>query len=49
MTEESTFPFFIHMITIPMTLGIGFALGWILRAAAEKRGAAKPRHLTPPR
>jgi hypothetical protein len=43
MTESVTFPIFVHIITIPMTFGFGFLLGWIIRAAAGKRSARKSR------
>ena len=42
-TSSDTFPIFIHIITIPMTFGFGFLLGWIFRAAAGKRAARKSR------
>ena len=42
-TPSDSFPIFIHIITIPMTLGFGFLLGWIFRAAAGKRAARKSR------
>jgi len=42
MTEESTFPIFIHIITIPLTLGIGFLVGWIFRGAASGRPPRRP-------
>jgi hypothetical protein len=47
MTEENSFPFFIHMITIPLTLGVGFFLGWVIRGATGKRAPRGPRSLNP--
>ena len=44
----NSFPFFVHIITIPMTFGFGFLVGWILRAAVGKRAARRPgRTLSP--
>ena len=37
MPEESSFPFFIHIVTIPLTVLIGFFLGWIFRGAAARK------------
>ncbi len=37
MPADSSFPFFIHVITIPITLAVGFFLGWVFRGAAERR------------
>jgi hypothetical protein len=35
------FPLGIHLVTIPLTLALGFLIGWIARAAAS--GASRTR------
>jgi hypothetical protein len=47
MTESNTFPFFIHMITIPVTLGVGFFLGWVIRGAIQTRSPRGPGSFRP--
>ena len=47
MTPTDTFPVFIHILTIPLTLGAGFFLGWVLRGAAERRSRPRPPNLRP--
>ena len=42
MTEATTFPIFIHLLTIPLTLGFGFLLGWVLRGAVGKKSPKRP-------
>jgi hypothetical protein len=41
------FPWFIHIFTVPLTLGVGFFLGWIFRGAAERKHPRKPNSMSP--
>ncbi len=47
MTEADTFPIFVHILTIPLTLGVGFFLGWVIRGAAAKRASRRPDRMIP--
>jgi hypothetical protein len=37
----------IHVVTVPLTAAFGFFLGWVFRAAAEKRGRKGPGRADP--